>query len=278
MKPHWTLDDIDWTRFRPDLVDPETVKAVKAAALVEFNATDYVAYLRRVFGDEPATMDAFERWGEEEVQHGRALARWAKLADPAFDFETSIARFRAGYRLPLDAEGSVRGSQAGEMIARCVVESGTSSYYSAIRDATEEPLLRDIAAHIAADEFRHYRLFFETFHHYRPRETQSFLDRAKIAFQRVAEAEDDELAYAYYCANVSPEDSARIPYNRLTFSKAYNARILRFYRPRHVRKSAGMIAKAVGLPPHGAVARVSGNVMWWVLRARGRKFMDVPGV
>ena len=50
------------------------------------------------------------------------------------------------------------------MIARCVVESGTSSYYSAIRDATEEPVLQEIAGRIAADEYRHYKLFYDTLH------------------------------------------------------------------------------------------------------------------
>ena len=49
------------------------------------------------------------------------------------------------------------------MIARCVVESGTSSYYTAIRDATDEPVLKEIAGRIAADEYRHYKLFYELF-------------------------------------------------------------------------------------------------------------------
>ena len=55
----------------------------------------------------------------------------------------------------------MRGSRRGEMIARCVVESGTSSLYSAIRDASEEPVLKEVAGRIAADEFRHYRLFYD---------------------------------------------------------------------------------------------------------------------
>ncbi len=66
-----------------------------------------------------------------------------------------------GYSLPLDATASVRGSQAGEMMARCIVETGTSSYYSALKDATEEPVLKQICTNIAADEFRHYKLFYD---------------------------------------------------------------------------------------------------------------------
>lgn len=266
-KGHWSLSDIDFARFDASRVDPQTLQAVKAASLVEYNAADYVTYLGRVFGDDPAIMADLERWGAEEIQHGAALAAWAKCADPAFDFEAAFARFRAGYRLPLGVSGSVRGSRVGEMIARCVVESGTSSYYSAIRDATEEPVLKQIAALIAADEFRHYRLFYECSLKCAPLEHKRFLERLMVALGRVQEAEDDELAYAYYCANV-PEGSE--PYDRARYSREYNRRVLRFYRPHHIHKAASMVAKAVGLNPQGPTAKVAGNVLWWVMRARGR--------
>ena len=270
MKPHWTLDEIEWDLFDASRVDADTLKAIKAAAMVEFNATDYVTYLRQVFGSDSEMMAALEQWGREEVQHGRALARWAMLADPEFDFEDCFARFRAGYRLPLEAPGSVRGSRAGEMIARCVVESGTSSYYSALRDATSEPVLKQIAALIASDEYRHYRLFFEAIGRYQRSEKRPVLDRIRVALGRVHETEDDELAYAYYCANVRTDEIAFTPYERAQFSREYNQRILRFYQPRHVQKGVAMIANAVGLPPQGALARCAGNVLWWILQARGR--------
>jgi len=164
--PGWTLDDVRWDRFDRTKIAPGLLAAVKAASLVEFAAPDYVTYLKRIFRNSDAkTIADIERWGREEIQHGLALGRWAKLADPSFDFKSAFARFKAGYTPPHFLSGnalSVRGSRRGEMIARCVVESGTSSFYSAIRDATEEPVLKEIAARIAADEFRHYRLFYET--------------------------------------------------------------------------------------------------------------------
>ena len=43
---------------------------------------------------------------EEEVQHGQALANWARLADPDFDFEASFKRFTDGYQIPLDVSAS----------------------------------------------------------------------------------------------------------------------------------------------------------------------------
>jgi hypothetical protein len=105
----WTLDDIPWHRFDSAEVDPELVKVVKAASLVEANGGDYATYLCNVFPDDPAFQQAARAWAAEEVQHGQALARWAELADPAFDFEACFARFTAGYRLPLEAGSSVRG-------------------------------------------------------------------------------------------------------------------------------------------------------------------------
>ena len=95
----------------------------------------------------------------------------------------------------------MRGSRRGEMIARCVVESGTSSYYSAIRDATDEPVLKEIAGRISADEYRHYKLFYDVLHKQDEPEL-GFLKRLWVAIGRVTESNDDELAYAYYCANV----------------------------------------------------------------------------
>src|SRR6202012_1713504 len=98
----------------------------------------------------------------------------------------------------------VRGSRRGEMIARCVVESGTSSYYSAIRDATDEPVLKEIAGRISADEYRHYKLFYDVLNKQDEPE-MSFPKRLWVAIGRVTESNDDELAYAYYAANV-PKD------------------------------------------------------------------------
>ncbi|MBV9548449.1 MAG: ferritin-like domain-containing protein, partial [Alphaproteobacteria bacterium] len=126
-KQGWTLDEVHWDWFDPSRVDAGLLAAVKSAALVEYNAPDYVAYLKRVFHDAgPETLAAIEQWGIEESQHGNALGRYAEMADPGFSMAEAFARFRKGYTPAHFTErtGSVRGSRRGEMIARCVVESG----------------------------------------------------------------------------------------------------------------------------------------------------------
>ncbi len=97
---HWTLDSIAWDRFDTSKVDPEILRNIKAAAMVERNGADYGAYLGRVFADDPAFVATVERWSQEEVQHGMALGRWAQLADPAWDFDAAFTRFRKGLQPP----------------------------------------------------------------------------------------------------------------------------------------------------------------------------------
>lgn len=267
----WTLDDVQWDRFDRSKVTPGLLAAVKAASLVEYAANDYVTYLKRVFRDAPAkTLGDIERWGIEELQHGLALGRWAEIADPSFSFKTAFARFKAGYtpqHFLTDEAESVRGSRRGEMIARCVVESGTSSYYSAIRDATDEPVLKEIAGRIAADEFRHYRLFYETLHAQDEPELP-WWRRLFVAATRVNESSDDELAYAYYCGNVPAEDESRIPYDRHRFARAYNAQAMKLYRRHHIAKLVQMVSKSIGADPQGLFTRAAGAILWNVLRLR----------
>ena len=270
-KQGWTMDDVHWSLFDSSKVTPALLSAIKAAALVEYNAPDYVSYLKRVFaGSDGATLASLEQWGREEAQHGRALGRWAEMADPKFKLEEAFARFRKGYTPAHfgDAQrGSVRGSRRGEMIARCVVESGTSSYYSAIRDATEEPLLQEIAGRIAADEYRHYKLFYDTLHAQAEPDI-SFWRKIWIALGRVRESDDDELAFSFYCANVPPEKEAVTPYDRKKYSKLAGQASLTIYHPKHIQKLVQMVIKVVGANPHGWLANIASALLWRRLSAK----------
>jgi rubrerythrin len=268
----WTLDDIDWSRFDPTLVDPETVKVVKAASLVEHNGWEYARYLQAVFHDDADFRSAAQQWAREEVQHGLALRRWAELADPRFDFETAFRTFTEGYRLPLDQPQSVRGSRAGELIARCIVETATSSWYAAIADTTREPVLKQLSRRIATDELRHYKLFYSNLRRYLTAENIGRWERLRVAAGRMAESEDDELSYAYFAANGAPKglDAGAVVYDRRVASRAYARRAYAFYRQEHVDRGVGMIFKAVGLDPQSLLRRCASKAAWWFVGSRSR--------
>jgi len=276
---HWRIEDIPWGRFDSAKADPAIVPLVKAAAMVERNGTDYAIYLNRVFHDDPDFRQAADYWAEEEVQHGEALGKWAMLADPGWDYGAAFARYKEGFQIPLDASQSVRGSRPGELIARCIVETGTSSYYSALADATTEPVLQQICRHIAADEFRHFKLFYDHLRRYLGRERIGVLRRIVIAAGRITESEDDELAFAWHCGN----DAPGAPYDHRNCSAAYLTRAARYYRLRHIERGMGMIFKAVGLKPRGRLSDISTRVAWHLLRwrrdrlERALRNADTPG-
>jgi hypothetical protein len=263
---HWTLDDIPWNCFDRSKLDPDIVRIVKAASLVEYNGAVYAHHLCRIFEDDPEFQQNARRWGEEETQHGEALARWAALADPTFDFNAAFRRFQVGFRIDFDCETSRRGSRSGEMIARCIVEVGTSCYYSALRDAVREPVLNEICRNIAADEIRHYKLFYNNLLRSLAREPMGLWSRLRVALGRIAESEDDELAYAYYAANAIAE-----PYDRRRWSRAYAQRVFALYRKRHVEHGVTMIFKAVGLNPRDRLAGVTSRLAWRLIRYRATR-------
>jgi rubrerythrin len=251
---HWTLDSIAWDSFDPAAVNPDILMAIKASAMVEANGSDYGEYLCKVFHDDPEFQAVARGWAAEEIQHGQALGRWARLADPSFDYDESFKRFTDGYKIPLDVEQSVRGTRSGELIARCIVETGTSTYYTALADATDEPVLKAICRHIAADEFRHYKLFYSYLKRYEEREKIGLWARLKVVLGRVFESHDDELAYAFYSANKSGET-----YQRRRFSKAYARCAYPLYQRAHVERGIAMALKACGLNPTGRLSRWLSN-------------------
>ncbi len=266
---HWTLQDINWEAFKPSKIDPDMLKVVKAASLVEYNATDYETYLKSVFKEDVEFKKTIETWTQEEVQHGLALAKWAQLADPTFSFENALKRFREGYRIPVGATSSVRGSLWGELVSRCVIETGTSSFYTALKESTQEPVLKEICAHIAADEFRHYKLFYTYLQSYLEKEHPSKWARLLVALKRLAEAEDDELAMAFYAANFEELNER---YNRQQNASAYLSRVYSYYTKEEVNRGVGMILKAVGLSPYGIFSKLLFQGTWiFLLQKRKRR-------
>ncbi len=268
---HWSLDDIDWSRFDASAVSPDLIAVIKTAAMVERNGADYGRYLNGVFQDDPDFQEVATEWAKEEEQHGLALGRWAALADPGFDMEASFARFTDMYKIPVGAEASIRGSRTAELCARCVVETGTSSFYSAIRDAVHEPVLKQICRNIAADEFRHYQLFYRHMERYLATDREaSTWERLKVAFTRFREADDDEIASAYFAGN-----TVAGPYDRGSANAAYASRAFGFYQKRHVHRAGHMFAQAAGFNPEGWGATLLAAVLWLVIWFRGRKFRPV---
>lgn len=262
-KPMWDMNEIPYDKIDHSKVTPDLIKVVKAAALVEYNAVAYSSYLERVFADDPDFQAMSRCWATEEVQHGQSLGKWAEMVDPSWKLEDAMARFRAGYQIEhINNDESIRGSRAGEMVARCMVETGTSSYYTAIGTSTDEPVLKEICAKIAGDEFRHYKLFYDTLNRYVAKENMSKMKRLKVALGRIAESEDDELSYAFFAANANDNEV----YDRKTWNREYMKRAYSYYQQPQIDRAVAMVFKACGFDPKGMAGKMASKAAWVLLK------------
>jgi hypothetical protein len=145
---------------------------VASASLMESATYIYTENLIDYFaGDDEVTSWLERSWLPEESQHGRALRRYVEVAWPGFDWELAYQRFVEEFR-PF-CQIALEPTRSLEMASRCVVETGTASYYTTLSRASADPVLSLLARRIAEDEVRHYKHFYRYFRKYRESETPS---------------------------------------------------------------------------------------------------------
>jgi hypothetical protein len=192
-RSHWSLTDIDLTRIEHDRVrdDYFIYYLVTGASFIETAADLYTNNLVLHFPDPHAQEWLANHWQPEELQHGRALRAYAQAVWPGLDWEQGYAGFFDEYSRLCTME-QLENSRALEMAARCVVETGTATFYTALQACAREPVLRQLASLIRRDEVRHYnhfRTFYET---YQTEERVGRLSVLRALHRRFAEAEQED--------------------------------------------------------------------------------------
>ncbi len=161
----WDVAHIDFSRVEVDRVhdDDDLFYLVVSASFIETGSDTYTRNLIEHYADQPEIADWLQhQWEPEELQHGRALKTYAQAVWPEFDWDTAYAAFFDEYSKLCTVE-ELEDDRVLELVARCVVETGTSTYYQAIRDLTTEPVLADLANRIRTDEVQHYKHFYQYF-------------------------------------------------------------------------------------------------------------------
>jgi len=246
---HWSIEDIDY-----GAVDPERVRGraalrylVTGASFVEIASDLYTRNLTEYFdGDDEIQSWLKSQWEREEVQHGQALRRYVQAAWPEFDWDTAFGKFFADYA-PLCKTELLGPTRALELAARCVVETGTASYYTVIQRASPEPVLRDLAARIRADEVRHYKYFYHYFRRYRESEPVSRPRVLRTLASRLREVDDEDAYLAMkHVAHADPEHPAA-RFDRSDY-RATRRQLMTLVRPHYpYEMAAKMILKPLRL-------------------------------
>lgn len=169
---HWKIADLDFSKINIAQVRPDEnlFYLAACASFVESGSDLYTQNLVDYYGDEPEISTWLrEQWEVEELQHGQALRAYVEHIWPEFDWQTAYRNFLDEYSTYCKVE-LLEPSKGLEMVARCVVEAGTATFYSALSRSTDEPVLKDLASRIAKDEVNHYKHFFRYFRRFRQHE------------------------------------------------------------------------------------------------------------
>ena len=131
------------------------------------------------------------QWEREELQHGRALELYVRAAWPTFDWQAAFDDFFAEYAGLCTLE-ALEPERALEMVARCVVETGTTTYYQTLRDLSPEPVLTRLLGHIRADEVGHFKHFLAYFRQLRATRPVSRARVARVLYTRLQELRESD--------------------------------------------------------------------------------------
>jgi hypothetical protein len=190
----WRLEDIAFDAIDTRVVrDDETLfYLLVSASFIETASDLYTRNLLGYYGGDPDAADWLaNHWEHEEVQHGRALRAYVAAVWPAFAWAEAYRRFFAEYSFTATPDAFER-SRALELAARCMIETGTATYYRMLHDYAAEPVLRRILDHIRTDEVRHFKHFLGYFRAYEARERNGRLRTLVALARRLHEAKGDD--------------------------------------------------------------------------------------
>ncbi|MHB8623642.1 MAG: ferritin-like domain-containing protein [Sulfuricaulis sp.] len=134
--------------------------------------------------DPEASQWLRERWEQEELRHGRVLRHYVEAVWPAFDWQTAFDRFCVDFR-PYCKLELLESTCALEMVARCVVETGTSGLYSLLQQISPEPVLTELLKRIRSDEISHYKYFYHFYLRHLEIERPSRWQVARVLWKRL---------------------------------------------------------------------------------------------
>jgi rubrerythrin len=248
------LADIPWEGCSATSVDPQVIQLLIAACLVESRGDAYGAYLERVFSDDPEFVKTIKEWSIEENEHGIVLANWLGRVVPEMNISSLLAKYNQSVNLSYSNSTetvSIRGSKTAELLSRCAVESGTSTYYKAIAENVEDPALQLICMRLAKDEINHYSVFRKKLDELRGVERFSSIKLLRMSLSRLVEFEDDQVSYAYYIGMNTEKPYSKKLYSRLMIKAAYG-----LYNRARVSELVKLNLRAYGLPKSGFVRLV----------------------
>lgn len=245
----WSLADIPWHQLDRAAIagSDEFFYLLATASFMEATTDLYTKNLIDFFAGDAEVIAWLERsWLPEELQHGRALRRYVETAWPQFDWAAAYQGFVDEFRVYCRPEALEPGP-CQEMASRCVVETGTATYYTTLSRASPEPVLALLARRIADDEIRHYKHFYDFFRRYQNREKAGSGTVLKALWHRMRMTSDEDGYIALKHAYHGQRPGARFDAGVYRNLRRRGRRLVAAHVP--YRMGVRMLLKPLGLGP-----------------------------
>ncbi|QXZ11330.1 ferritin-like domain-containing protein [Comamonas sp. Y33R10-2] len=196
--PHWRVQDIDFSAIDRAAVqgNEDLFFLLTSASFIETGSDTYAVNLAEHFAAWPEIASWLSaQWEGEELQHGTALRAYVEAVWPAFPWQQAYDSFFAEYSQLCTVE-ELDPDPRLELVARCVVETGTTAYYHTLRELSDEPVLSQLLGNIRNDEVNHFKHFLKFF---KEMQNESPVGRARIAkalYRRLKELRESDTEIA----------------------------------------------------------------------------------
>ena len=244
----WRVEDIDFTAVDPSRIahNEALFYLLVSASFVESGSDLYTRNLVDHYAGQPAVAAWLrDHWEHEELQHGRAFAAYVQAAWPTFAWQTAFESFMADYGA-LCTQEALERDRTLELAARCVVETGTTSYYQTLRGLSDPPVLHTLLGHIRADEVSHYKHFLAYFKQLRQTQPVSRWRVARVLVRRLQEIRDSDSDVAL--RQVWAHKGALFPHGNDSF-EVVTARLYSLVsRQLPAQQAVRMLLKPMALP------------------------------
>lgn len=198
----WHVGDLDLSAIDTSHLreNDDIFLLVCSASFVESGTATYAHNLAEYFADDAEIGEWLrEHWEPEELQHGLALKAYVQHVWPEFDWDAAYAGFFTQYK-KLCTRDALEPTRGQELMARCIVEMGTTTYYQALSTVCDEPVLRELAWRIRTDEVGHYKHFYHHFLRYRQHENLHRWQVIGVLWRRVNELRQSDADIALHHA------------------------------------------------------------------------------
>lgn len=249
----WRHEMLPWNEVDRERMAGEELffYLLTTASFVEITTDLYTRNLVEYFaGDDEVQAWLANGWEPEELQHGKALRRYVQTVWPGFDWEGTYRSFLEEYRACCKVE-LLGPTPTLEMARRCIVETGTCSYYTMVGSLSPCPVLSELTDNIRKDEASHYRHFHEYFLRYRAEESPSRSAILKTLVARIREIDGEDAFIAF--KHVWQAEHPGEPFRKRYYTRL--SRLIRHVAVEHYpfRMAAHMMSQPLGFQPRTQV-------------------------